>query len=605
MDLVRALDVATEVALAAGEVLREDFHRPGGPRGEEDKAEADVEAETLIRSRLLRAFPEWGYLGEETGRVPGPEGAPVWLVDPNDGTRDYLKGRRGSAVSIGLVWERRPVLGVVYAFAYPDDRGDLFTWAEGTGPLRRNGRALETRVPETLGLFDVVLVSSKGDRDPEGNLRCADPARYRSVPSIAHRLALVAAGEAAAVTSLFAPGAWDYAAGHALLRPAGGVLVDESGAEVVYTEAGDSKTLRAYGGSPAVARSLAARPWETVGVHGRTESRRLARLAPGETIVETPLLRRAHGALLGQVAGDSLGSLVEFQAAGAITARYPDGPRRLENGGTWDTLAGQPTDDSEMALALARSILEAGRYEPGAALAAYKEWFASAPFDIGGTTRAALEGHPWPESQANGSLMRASPLAVFAHALPQETVVGLVRADSALTHPHPVCGDAAAAFAIAVGHALRGEDPAAAHEAALTWAKASASASVVTALEAAVSEAPVCDTASPGFVLITLQNAFFELLHAASLEDGVVATVRRGGDTDTNAAVAGALLGAVRGREAVPDQWRLMVLSCRAHPLRARHPRPLVYWPVDVLEIAERLLLAGRGEAARAARGRS
>src|SRR5262245_13164510 len=341
MDFVRALDVATEVALAAGEVLREDFHRPGGARGEDDKAEADVEAETLIRSRLLRAFPEWGYLGEETGRVTGPEGAPVWLVDPNDGTRDYLKGRRGSAVSIGLVWEKRAVLGVVYAFAYPDDRGDLFTWAEGAGPLRRNGRALEARVPETLGPQDVVLVSSKGDRDPEGNLRCADPARYRAVPSIAHRLALVAAGDAAAVTSLFAPGAWDYAAGHALLRPAGGLLVDESGAEVAYTDAGESKTLRAYAGSPGVARALAARPWESVGVHGRSESSRLARLAPGETIVDMGLLTRAHGALLGQVVGDSLGSLVEFQAAGAIAARYPDGPRRLEDGGTWDTLAGQ------------------------------------------------------------------------------------------------------------------------------------------------------------------------------------------------------------------------------------------------------------------------
>ena len=77
----------------------------------------------------------------------------------------------------------------------------------------------------------------------------------------------------------------------------------------------------------------------------------------------------------------------------------------------------------------------------------------------------------------------------------------------------------------------------------------------------------MCDGESQGWVKIALQNAFYELLHAPSLEEGVVATVRRGGDTDTNAAIAGALLGAVHGREAVPAQWRSMVLSCR--PLRA------------------------------------
>ena len=60
---------------------------------------------------------------------------------------------------------------------------------------------------------------------------------------------------------------------------------------------------------------------------------------------------------------------------------------------------------------------------------------------------------------------------------------------------------------------------------------------------AAASGAPACDAGSQGFVLIALQNAFFELLHAPDLQTGVVNTVRRGGDTDTNAAIAGALLG--------------------------------------------------------------
>jgi len=72
-----------------------------------------------------------------------------------------------------------------------------------------------------------------------------------------------------------------------------------------------------------------------------------------------------------------------------------------------------------------------------------------------------------------------------------------------------------------------------------------------------------------------------------------VATVRRGGDTDTNAAIAGALLGAVHGRAAVPAEWRSMILSCRPLAPRARRPRPRAFWPTDAMEIAERLLLAG------------
>jgi ADP-ribosylglycohydrolase len=113
------------------------------------------------------------------------------------------------------------------------------------------------------------------------------------------------------------------------------------------------------------------------------------------------------------------------------------------------------------------------------------------------------------------------------------------------------------------------------------------------ALSAARHEPPVCDQGSEGWVRIALQNAFYELLHAGSVEEGVVATVRRGGDSDTNAAIAGALLGAVHGRDSVPAQWRSMVLSCRALAPHARRPRPRSYWPVDVMEIAERLLLAG------------
>ena len=592
LDLKHALAVARAAAIAAGDLLRADFHRPGGPRGEGDKAEADTEAEHLIRGRLMAAFPSWSYRGEETGAQAGAAGAPVWLVDPNDGTRDYLVGRRGSAVSIGLVADGQPVVGVVFAFGYPDDRGTLVTWAEGLGPLVRDGAAVTAKVPRALGASDVVLVSSKGDRNPEGNLRCAAPARYRTLPSIAHRLALVAAGEAAGTSSLFGPCGWDYGGGHALMRGAGGTVVDEHGREVVYRADGDSHAQNAYGGSSAVAQELARRPWSAI--DGVGKGPRPASLVRGRAIADPALLSRAHGCLLGQAAGDSLGGLVEFQTARDIAAAEPDGPRALRDGGHWNLLAGQPTDDTEMALTLARSIVEAGRYDPEAAFLAYREWNASAPFDMGQATASALGGRPLAASQANGSLMRVSPLGIFAHALRPAEAAALAHAESRLTHPHRACADSVAAYVLAVAHAIRtGAGPDDTYQAALSWARAEAIPPVADALSRAATVAPVCDGEQVGWVLIALQNAFYELLHAPSLEEGVVATVRRGGDTDTNAAIAGALLGAVHGRDAVPRQWRHMVLSCRPVASRAARPRPLPYWPADVYELAERLLLAG------------
>lgn len=97
------------------------------------------------------------------------------------------------------------------------------------------------------------------------------------------------------------------------------------------------------------------------------------------------ILSRAQGCLLGQLAGDSLGSLVEFRAPDDIRRKYPSGVRELADGGTRNTIAGQPTDDSEMALLLARMLADHGRYDPDETGTAYLLWLESEPFDCGMT----------------------------------------------------------------------------------------------------------------------------------------------------------------------------------------------------------------------------
>ena len=112
-------------------------------------------------------------------------------------------------------------------------------------------------------------------------------------------------------------------------------------------------------------------------------------------------ISRAQGCLLGQLAGDALGSLVEFQSPEQIRRDYPGGVREMADGGTWNTIAGQPTDDSEMALLLARMLTERDIYDSEAALAAYQFWLDSDPFDCGMTIATGLRGRPNPDSQAN------------------------------------------------------------------------------------------------------------------------------------------------------------------------------------------------------------
>jgi len=304
---------------------------------------------------------------------------------------------------------------------------------------------------------------------------------------------------------------------------------------------------------------------------------------------------RARGCLLGQLAGDALGSQVEFLDPGEIQQLHPTGLRDLHDGETWDTIAGQPTDDSEMALALARCLVRHRRYDARLVRSAYCAWLESGPFDCGRTVRRGLTGAPDPESQANGALMRISPLGIFGAFVPAETLASWARADAHLTHPHPVCVEANALFACTLARAIAtGPIPESLYADLLARSRApKVPAPVQQAVLDARTAPPPSFLHQGGWVLIAFQNAIYQLLHASTPEEAIVDTVMRGGDTDTNAAICGALLGAVHGVEALPGRWIQTVLQCRPDAARAgvHQPRPRVYWPVDALELADALVL--------------
>lgn len=241
-----------------------------------------------------------------------------------------------------------------------------------------------------------------------------------------------------------------------------------------------------------------------------------------------PLFDRAAGCLMGQIAGDSLGGLVEFCSPATIRERYPDGPRLLEDGGTWNILAGQPTDDSEMALMLARLLAEAVEYDAEEARRRYLFWLESGPFDMGRTIALGLRGHPDPDSQANGALMRVSPLGIFGATRHWHDVARWAQQDAALTHAHPVCQQANALYACLIAQAIRsGDSPQDLYAWLLRLARRQRlEPCLYEILELAPHEAPADYVHKMGWVRIALHNALWQLLHAPTLEEGVVDTVR-------------------------------------------------------------------------------
>src|SRR3954469_11126893 len=193
MTPAEALGPVITAVEAEGDRLREEFYAPQGPRGSRGSCPLDREIEERLQVVLQALIPAQ-FCGEECAVTPGTRAGWVWLVDPHDGTFEYTAGRRGSAISVALLEEGRPVLGVVHAPDAPDRGPDTIAWAEGAGPIRRNGTAPQTDLSqEQVGPGKLVWATASSAWRPEIWSRAAMPARYIAMPSIAYRLARVAA----------------------------------------------------------------------------------------------------------------------------------------------------------------------------------------------------------------------------------------------------------------------------------------------------------------------------------------------------------------------------------------------------------------------------
>lgn len=289
--------------------------------------------------------------------------------------------------------------------------------------------------------------------------------------------------------------------------------------------------------------------------------------SPGRPASTAETVRdRCRGSLLGLAVGDALGAPAEFLTADQVAERWGV-LAEMVGGGCHDCEPGEVTDDTEMMLCLAESIVSLGAFDPQDVMRRYVAWFDSDPKDVGITVRTVMlgmkSGTSWDRAArrahevlgrmtaGNGSLMRAAPVALRYLGEPQRRAA-VALADSALTHFDPIAGWACVALDELIAAAIAGElcERLSAIAAALR-----ADEPRVAAVLSEAGEAEREEIVASGYVLDTLKAALWAVLRADSFEAALIRAVNLGDDADTVGAVAGALAGALHGEVAIPARW--------------------------------------------------
>jgi myo-inositol-1(or 4)-monophosphatase len=226
-DLTRELKLAKKAARVAGEILRTYWKREGlkvGSKGRDNPVtQADLEADAALKKLLREPFPAYGWLSEET--VDNDERLKcrrVWIVDPLDGTKEFITGIPEFAVAIALIEDGDPVLGVTYN---PIKR-EMYWGARGVGCFLNTRRV---RVTGTRTLARAMVLASRSETARGEWKVFAGTMKVSPTGSVAYKLAMVAAGKADATFTRSPKSEWDIASGAALVAAAGGTITDAGG----------------------------------------------------------------------------------------------------------------------------------------------------------------------------------------------------------------------------------------------------------------------------------------------------------------------------------------------------------------------------------------
>ncbi len=280
-----------------------------------------------------------------------------------------------------------------------------------------------------------------------------------------------------------------------------------------------------------------------------------------------------RGCLVGLAVGDALGAPVE-EIPKHASLSVPRPITDMVGGGYHRLLPGQITDDTEMALCIARSIAEKKAFDPADIAQRFVAWYEDNQIGAGGTTRAAIhrlkQGYAWDEaaniekclqSLGNGSVMRCAPIAMY-DALHHEDLNVHSRNQGIITHPHQDCIDSVLFVNMLLASLLCGDEKQAAYEKALDSIAHNAE------LQQRYHAIPLLkEFQTSGEVKATVETALYPVLTTNSFAEALLKAVNMGGDADTRGAITGALAGAYYGESAIPGKWKYKLLDRNAKPI--------------------------------------
>lgn len=229
-ELLKALARAIAAARAAGSILRRHWHDRDftiASKGRNNPVtSADLEANRVIAGLLRDAFPAYGWLSEETeDDQTRLQCARVWIVDPLDGTKEFISGVPEFSIAIALAEQGEPVLGVTYNPV----RREMFWAARGLG-CHLNRRRV--RVSRTRTLRRATVLASRSETARGEWQVFHGQVKVSPTGSVAYKLVMVAAGMGDATFTRLPKNEWDIAAGTALILEAGGCVAGLDGEPV-------------------------------------------------------------------------------------------------------------------------------------------------------------------------------------------------------------------------------------------------------------------------------------------------------------------------------------------------------------------------------------
>ncbi len=290
-------------------------------------------------------------------------------------------------------------------------------------------------------------------------------------------------------------------------------------------------------------------------------------------------LEYVYGCFLGMVCGDAAGATLEFYN-GELTEDVVRKAMRMPGGGILRVGKGQYTDDSELGISLAFALVDKdpkNGYPLESVASMYSKWYYSGPFDIGMTCsrafcskssnnivndmmRSALNSYV---SEANGALMRIAPLALWAYSEPEPVYTQYAKLDALLSHPNIVCQECNAVYIAAIVYLLKHHGD---YKGAISYLDDYVNNFVYSKVKDwyykdSVDIDNINCKMHIGHVKHAFTLAIYFLRNNESYENAIFKTLMKGGDTDTNGAIVGGLIGALHGDTNIPKYMKDPVLE--------------------------------------------